>query len=752
MFGVRSRAGLVVGAVVVVVGVVVYVWWPRVDSVTVPSVVVSSPATVAVTVVAGPVTTLPAVSVAATTTTLEVSAASTTVVVEAEPAGEPAVVSVPDGTPRSSATTVAVVSAPVEEPTFDTIEPAYVWPDRVSGANSAALERSVEVWNKVEAFFSWYMTEGHPMADSFDAHQRPELAPQAAGQINWVHHRFWSDVVPRWDRVWNDAWAAEREQQREWIMILANNLLYNNPDQDMYQRYWGPNSFVADADFPSGYRPVALPLFDVGQVETWLAERGYAPGVPLADIVSEGAVEDRHRAYWAPDDPLFVGALPQNPYLDPQLPIWQEWASTMNLEAVLGPQAAGGKLGPAPGELWYQWHPDGFDTSPLGNSVEWADVFGGASDWWPQRLEVPVHNPASMRVGGAVGPQSPDTGNFYFEVCLWASGGLFGPWSMPHPDLDDASANTTWRLAGWANPDGQILEISQPANRPCLPETMRWSFEKQWTVTWKDLNHSVEGSLLSAAEYEALHRRLIESGAPSGNSTPEFRKALIDLYDRNDLGHWFWREHPNPAGPSHEFLGWDPINDYDEPPATIGIMIHPLYIWNPDGQAAGYPAGDTNVPLKWVPVSPARDHIDAPGYEWQISYGGCHNPDEPYMWSGHGSTIPASLTTDGGPVWSWPGTVWLSGLKVVNQWREEGLAEIYAAASNRGDEHRFSPRTYAHHVLWGPYYPPVPCQDITAGKYEPDWTGHVIAAGAYPLWTATLGDHPHPDWTNPAQR
>ena len=68
-------------------------------------------------------------------------------------------------------------------------------------------------------FWDWYMTEGHQLAHGFDAATRPGLSERVVGQINWVHHRFWSVMLPTWDRVWNDAWAREREQQREWLMI-----------------------------------------------------------------------------------------------------------------------------------------------------------------------------------------------------------------------------------------------------------------------------------------------------------------------------------------------------------------------------------------------------------------------------------------------------------------------------------------------------------------------------------------------------
>ena len=95
-----------------------------------------------------------------------------------------------------------------------------------------------------------------------------------------------------------------------------------------------------------------------------------------------------------------------------------------------------------------------------------------------------MHSPEQFAVGGTIAPQNPDTGNYYFEVCLWASGGLFGPWSLPHPELPTASANTSWWFTGWADPDGTMLEISEPTNRPCTTAVARSFFERNWADDW----------------------------------------------------------------------------------------------------------------------------------------------------------------------------------------------------------------------------------------------------------------------------
>ena len=125
--------------------------------------------------------------------------------------------------------------------------------------------------------------------------------------------------------------------------------------------------------------------------------------------------------------------------VDPNLDIWKEWAASVDLEAILGPQAVDGQMGPREGEMWYQWHPEGMDVSsaypdtlPDGTTFsDPASVFQWFPNWWPERLEVPVHDPAQASIGGTIAPRNPNTGNSYFEVCLWASGGLFGPWSLP---------------------------------------------------------------------------------------------------------------------------------------------------------------------------------------------------------------------------------------------------------------------------------------------------------------------------------
>ena len=101
-----------------------------------------------------------------------------------------------------------------EPPVFNVVIPTLLSPENPGTGILGAASESLSMWRSVEGFWEWYLFEGHPQAQGFDAAGRSELSPQAAEQLNWVHHRFWSEVVPRWDRVWNDAWAAERKQRR----------------------------------------------------------------------------------------------------------------------------------------------------------------------------------------------------------------------------------------------------------------------------------------------------------------------------------------------------------------------------------------------------------------------------------------------------------------------------------------------------------------------------------------------------------
>ena len=705
-----------------------------------------------------------ATSVAAGGVTTSSTAAADTPVtsVTAVTAPAPAVVD-------TSTTTTTVASRPVgPRPDFGDVTPTHLWPDEPTGADLGPAGRAVDVWDEVEEFWRWYLAEGHPQAQAFDASSRRELSDVAAEQLGWVHHRFWSETLPRWDRVWYDAWAAEREQQREWLMIAYYPMVYNNPAHGGYQRYWGP---TRPGDDGSEGGDKLLPLMDLDVLEAWLAERGYSTDL-LADwgltthtgleytedggwqftlerVVRDSVTYEAYRSELMPDEvPDWLADVAPNPHLDPDAAIWREWVNSVDIESILGPQAAGGKLGPEPGEYWYQWHPEGFDVSPLADGGIFIDIFSIMPDWWPERLEVPVHDPALFGLGGTISPISPDTGLYYFEVCLWASGGLFGPWSLPHPDLPLASANTTWWIPGWVNAAGIIVEIGEPVNRPCSTRIPRTYFNQYWVRGWERATGFVDPVFIPQ-DWETLN-----IGNPqTGTSNDEAHRAQIAVYEKAGLGSWFWRENPNPDGAYHDRLQWSPDRKETAAPDNVGVVIHPVYLWDPEGEPAGYPASARKYPWKWWPISPAAYNEDLhDSFDWQISIAGCHRHDYPYMWTEPGTDIAAAVTADGGPVWAWPGTVHdVTSLVVQKKLREEVRAAAYAEGLP-SSPNSYWPYLAPEHTEWSPYYPPVPCEDFDSGKYEPDWVGGSLSVESYQRWMPTVGIAPHPDWTNPPNR
>ena len=440
-------------------------------------------------------TTTPPDAETTTTTTTPPDAETTTTTTTPPDAETTTTTTTPPDAETTTTTTATTLAAVGEPPTFRVITPTHLWPENPNAGVLGAARQSLFAWERIRGFWAWYLTEGHAQAHGFDAASRPELSEIAAEQVNWVHHRFWSEVLPTWDRVWNDEFAKERERQREWIMTAFGKKVYNAPGDGYDPRYWGPRGHSWVEGDPGGYYPAMLPLVDLDGVAAWMATRGLdldavaqryyeaevadarAEGVDIFPYISEWSdtgfgAETLARALAADvydeEAKTLLRRSPVADALDPNLDIWKEWAASVDLEAMLGPQAAGGKMGPSSGEMWYQWHPEGMDVSTVNPDyklngevyIKLPSVFQWFPNWWPERLEVPVHDPAQASIGGTIAPRNPDTGNFYFEVCLWASGGLFGPWSLPHPELPDASANTTWWITGLADPHGTILEIS----------------------------------------------------------------------------------------------------------------------------------------------------------------------------------------------------------------------------------------------------------------------------------------------------
>ena len=187
------------------------------------------------------------------TTATTVTATTTATVAEPD---EPAA--------TTTATTVPVVTVPMPEPVeWWAYNAALEWPvtdrDRLSVEADlyppGVISDAVGVARRVEAFWAWYMTEGHSQGAALDLSDRPELAGDAVGQLMFGHHRFWQQRLPVWRDVWNREFDKAREAQRNKLIYLDSlgeldtgpvpqqgppMLLYNPAEETTVWRYWGP--------------------------------------------------------------------------------------------------------------------------------------------------------------------------------------------------------------------------------------------------------------------------------------------------------------------------------------------------------------------------------------------------------------------------------------------------------------------------------------------------------------------------------
>ena len=229
----------------------------------------------------------------------------------------------------------------------------------------------------------------------------------------------------------------------------------------------------------------------------WWNESAWAPGRTLRTVADYWDATFGHRPDgWATRGGMWAGLYHQaladgyrpdaetgrltHPALNPELAVWKEWAAGGEARKWLGFQAADGDLGPAPGDTWIPWYPE--SLVPLENHYvrpghavgHWETVV----DWWPDGgLEPPVHQPDWYHAFTVAGPYVGDAGGHLFETCLWATGGLFAAWSLPHPELEDASQNVTWIVRGIADRSGRVVKLAEPVNRPCTNTVNRWQHE-----------------------------------------------------------------------------------------------------------------------------------------------------------------------------------------------------------------------------------------------------------------------------------
>ena len=229
--------------------------------------------------------------------------------------------------------------------------------------------------------------------------------------------------------------------------------------------------------------------FPTSRLSSWWNPSVVAPGLTYGASPREMAEATfGHREDgWATDGGIWWGLYHQaladgyhpdartgrltHPALSPELAVWREWAAAGEAERWLGFQAADGSLGPAPGDTWIPWYPE--SMVPLEDHYvlpehavgHWESVV----DWWPDGgLVTPVHQPDWYHAFTVAGPYVAEAGGHMFETCLWATGGLFAAWSLPHPELEDASQNVTWIVRGIADREGRIITLAEPVNRPCI--------------------------------------------------------------------------------------------------------------------------------------------------------------------------------------------------------------------------------------------------------------------------------------------
>ena len=335
----------------------------------------------------------------------------------------------------------------------------------------------------VDELVAWLETNGHDPQGMF-----------AAGWPNPDEERLIRNTWAKdWDRDNPDDWRNKFADAVGWLEQGVEIGDGGNLAADIEAAIhisawldWAYRARLSPSPFPSDQRT-----------------RGWSPSVWAPGGVGTGSVAELADAVfghrpdgWATSNGAWAGLYHQaladgygvgaetgrltHPALNPELAVWQEWAAAGEAEKWLGFQAAGGDLGPAPGDTWIPWYPETLVpledhyVLPEGAVGHWETVV----DWWPDGgLEPPVHQPDWYHAFTVAGPYVADTGGHLFETCLWATGGLFAAWSLPHPELEDASQNVTWVVRGIADRDGRVVTLAEPVNRPCINAVNRWQHE-----------------------------------------------------------------------------------------------------------------------------------------------------------------------------------------------------------------------------------------------------------------------------------
>ena len=487
----------------------------------------------------------------------------------------------------------------------------------------------------------------------------------------------------------------------------------------------------------------------------WWNESAWAPGG--VDVQSPQDVADvvyGHRPDgWATSNGTWAGLYHQaladgyhpdaetgrltHPALSPALAVWKEWAAAGEAEKWLGFQAADGDLGPAPGDAWIPWYPESLVPlenhylRPEGAVAHWESVV----DWWPDGgLEPPVHQPDWYHAFTVAGPYVADAGGHLFETCLWATGGLFAAWSLPHPELENASQNVTWVVRGIADRSGRVVELAEPVNRPCINAVNRWQHEGNVPV-----GHG--GSATFDEHLDYLR-------------TPIREPVMNHGYDRA-TGLWTTPDGYRVAVPSqlladghitHHELDWIEFvaivasNDGTDP----GTVLEPSYgdwrNWETDTlETARVDYGETDLPLRHHRAIDARSTWET--IRRGAAQGAADGLNQP-LWGTKADTPARYRDWRLGGARSWPEEFMRSTYRIVSRHRQPGgmhwlyndgtAIDVDTWALPESEWERWAGRREAETLHTGVLITP-----LFVRHWETEGT---IAAG-------NIGVHAHNDWS-----
>ena len=343
------------------------------------------------------------------------------------------------------------------------------------------ISSAVYVAERVEGFWAWYMTWGHPQGPALDLSDDPRLVGDATGQLMYIHHRFWQQRLPVWEEVWNREFDKAREAQRNKLIYLdsmgelnndgvgAPTLLYNPADETSVWRYWV-------TDHPPGPRPDSPPTVQHTHtarrsqrgLRTRIASTRRHPGDRGLGVCPLGPAQETALGEW---DLSWYWDIPHEHaawYVNS--PEWDMWGNAVWQGRSAGPEppgpvrydpaihgaltsritvADGGRLRYLPAtvadgagfadivEALKPWRPEGFPDDPDAYGQMWRHDVGGGS-WHKKMGQLVLLVPAD-------------------ELVAWLEANGYDPQRMfaqgwPNPDEEQLIRNTWPRTGTPATP------------------------------------------------------------------------------------------------------------------------------------------------------------------------------------------------------------------------------------------------------------------------------------------------------------